>query len=578
MIQTLKKLLTYAKPWRKTLALTVFVLIAGALMNLFTPAVVRRITAVLQSGGQGAQTKILYLALFLAVTYVVRGIFRFLAIWQAHVAAWSYVPALTLKVYDRIQHLSPKWYGKNRVGDIMSRVLTDTRNLEILIAHTLPDLLSNLVIIVGVSVMLFTINPYLAAITLIPVPFVIYASTFYSKKVSPLYKINSRFFGVLSSSMQDRISGMKEIQAVSVEEREYKSLAEMCKTYRKINIHANFANGIYNPIVEFLTSFGTVLVAAIGGTLALRGSLTAADIVGFFMYLSLFYTPLTTLARLAEDVQTCTASGERVLQLLEEKSDIIEKENAVDIGLSKGNVAFCNVSFGYENTELLNNISFEAKSGEMLAVVGATGAGKTTMVSLMERFYDADSGKITLDGTDISDLTLACLRNNLSVVLQDVFLFNGTVMENIRYGAPYATDEEVIKAAKAAHADEFIREMADGYNTVVGERGTRLSGGQKQRIAIARAILRPAPVLILDEATSAVDNETEEMIRQSIDALSGEKTIIVIAHRLSTVRSADKIIVLENGGISESGTHEELLKKNGLYHRLWLSQQDAITV
>lgn len=578
MIQTLKKLLTYAKPWRKTLALTVFVLIAGALMNLFTPAVVRRITAVLQSGGQGAQIKILYLALFLAVTYVVRGIFRFLAIWQAHVAAWSYVPALTLKVYDRIQHLSPKWYGKNRVGDIMSRVLTDTRNLEILIAHTLPDLLSNLVIIVGVSVMLFTINPYLAAITLIPVPFVIYASTFYSKKVSPLYKINSRFFGVLSSSMQDRISGMKEIQAVSAEEREYKSLAEMCKTYRKINIHANFANGIYNPIVEFLTSFGTVLVAAIGGTLALRGSLTAADIVGFFMYLSLFYTPLTTLARLAEDVQTCTASGERVLQLLEEKSDIIEKENAVDIGLSKGNVAFCNVSFGYENTELLNNISFEAKSGEMLAVVGATGAGKTTMVSLMERFYDADSGKITLDGTDINDLTLACLRNNLSVVLQDVFLFNGTVMENIRYGAPYATDEEVIKAAKAAHADEFIREMADGYNTVVGERGTRLSGGQKQRIAIARAILRPAPVLILDEATSAVDNETEEMIRQSIDALSGKKTIIVIAHRLSTVRSADKIIVLENGGISESGTHEELLKKNGLYHRLWLSQQDAITV
>ncbi len=578
MIRTLKRLLIYAKPWRGTLAFTVFVLIAGSLVSLFTPAIVRLITAEIETPSPDSGKRILLFAAVLASAYIIRGFFRFLSMWRAHVAAWSYVPNLTLKIYDHIQAFTPKWYGKNQVGDIMSRVLTDTRALEILVAHTLPDLISNAAIIIGVSVMLFTINPTLAAITLIPVPFVIYASSFYSKKVSPLFKVNSRFFGKLSSGVQDRISGMKEIQAFSAHSKERSEMAELCDEYSYVNIRANFANAIYNPIVEFLTSFGTVLVAAVGGTLALRGRLSAADIVGFFMYLSLFYTPLTTLARLAEDVQTCVASGERVLQILDETSDVAERTDAKDVGIGSGRIEFQDVSFSYSGDEdsVLKGISFTAKPGTMTAIIGTTGAGKSTIVSLLERFYDPDGGKILLDDVDIRDITLDCLRRNLSVALQDVFLFNGTIMENIRYGYPTATDKDVIAAAKTAFADEFICKMADGYDTIVGERGARLSGGQKQRIAIARAILRPSPILILDEATSAVDNETEELIRRSIENLHGKKTLIVIAHRLSTIRNADNIVAIENGSVSQTGSHDELIRVDGLYRRLCNAQKDRV--
>ena len=303
--------------------------------------------------------------------------------------------------------------------------------------------------------------------------------------------------------------------------------------------------------------------------MAMGGALGISEVVGFLMYLSLFYQPLTTLARLGEDVQGSFAGAVRVFEILDAQSEIVEKPGAIEIGRTDGSVEFRHVSFAYDPREpVLDDVSFQARPGEMIALVGPTGVGKTTIVSLMERFYDVEKGAITIGGYDVRDVTLSSLRKQMSLVLQDVFLFNGTIAENIAYGVNRASREEIVAAAKAACADEFIMAMPEGYDTVVGERGTRLSGGQKQRLAIARAILRDAPILVLDEATSAVDNRTEREIQRAIEGLAGTRTMIVIAHRLTTIQRADQILVLEEGRVVERGTHEELLRRGGAYEKM----------
>ena len=576
-MHTIKRMVWMAKPWWRELAVTILALVAASFLSLVTPEAVRRLTALLGTPENLTYGTILTYVLIMVGTYLLRGVCRFLSMWQAHVAAWSFVADLTRVCYDKLQTLSMRYFSNKQTGEIMSRMINDTRQMELLIAHSLPDMATNIMVILGVCVMIFRINWRLALCTMLPVPIILLLSRVFITKVAPLFKINQEVLAGLNANTHDNLSGMKEIQAFGKEGAESLRMRDYCKKYAFVNIRANFYNAMYHPTVEFMTSIGTVIVMGVGGVLAMHGSMDTADIVGFFMYLSLFYTHLSTLARLAEDIQVSNACAVRVLELLDTDSEVKEEPHAIEIPRGNGEVAFSHVTFGYDPAvKVLDDVSFTCKPGQMTALVGATGEGKTTIISLLERFYDPNDGAISIDGCDIRKATLHSLRNNLSIVLQDVFLFNGTVYENIAYGTENVSEADVYEAAKIACADAFIRAMPEGYATKIGERGVRLSGGQKQRIAIARAVLRNTPVLILDEATSAVDNETEAQIQQAIENLAGRHTLIVIAHRLTTIMKADNILVLKDGRIAESGTHTQLMEKGGLYHDMCSVNQTKI--
>lgn len=575
----IKRMLTLARPWWGSLIVTIITLSAASLLGLVTPEAVRSLTALLSHPEDITTNAILTYVFVLLGAYLIRALCRFLSMWQAHVAAWNFVGYLTGVCYDKLESLSMRYYSDKQTGEIMSRMINDTRQLELLIAHSIPDMSTNLIMIIGVGVMIFRINPVLAFYTMIPVPFILILSRLFVTKVAPLFKINQEVLAGLNGITQDDLSGMKEIQAFCCERRKSLSMKEYCKKYSFVNIRANFYNAMYHPAVEFMTSVGTIVVMGVGGVLAMRGKMDTADIVAFFMYLSLFYSPLSALARLAEDIQVSNACAVRICELLDMESEIKEDDDAHEIPLGSGNIEFKDVVFSYDKEKtVLDGISFSAKPGEMVAIVGATGGGKTTIVSLLERFYDPQSGEILIDGENIRHATLNSLRSNISIVLQDVFLWTGTIYENIAFGSPEASEEEVYEAARIACADEFIRAMPDGYNTMIGERGVKLSGGQKQRIAIARAVLRKAPILILDEATSAVDNETEAQIQKAIENLAGKQTLIVIAHRLTTIMKADNIIVLRDGKIAEQGNHDLLMKQNGIYAGLCSVNQAKIAL
>ena len=572
----MKRYLKMAAPYKGALILTVLALLGSSAVSLVMPDAVRRLTGAL-TDGTATKERVLVFAAVILLSYIVKALLTFVSKYKAHVAAWNFVGDMMLDVYNKLQSLSMRFFGDKQTGEIMSRVINDSRNMETLIAHALPDLLSNSLIVILVAIMIFSINPILAAISLIPIPLILFVTMKFSGKVHALFKRNQEVLAEVNGKVQDNISGIREIQSFGREKEEYMSMKEYCKRYSFVNVRANFVASIFFPTIEFLTSVGSVFVMGIGGTLALKDVLSVSDVVGFFMYLSLFYSPIAALSRIIEDMQNAFAGGHRVLSILDMESEIKDSENAEDIGRANGEMEFDHVSFYYnENEPVLKDISFKIDAGKMVAFVGATGVGKSTIVSLMERFYDPVSGTVCLDGKDIKDITVKSLRENISMVLQDVFLFNGSIYDNIAYGNPSASREDVIKAAETARVSDFVCKMPDGYDTIIGERGVRLSGGQKQRIAIARAVLKNSPILILDEATSAVDNETEALIQQAIDELSKNRTVIVIAHRLSTVMKADNIIVLENGRIAEQGTHNELLKLGGIYAKLCNVNSDRI--
>lgn len=578
-MKELRAILPFAKPykWWIVAATLCMLLVTGA--SLAGPWAIRSLIRTVTEGVAVDFTHINRLAVLVVGIYMVRAISKFGTDYISHCAAWNMVRDIRHRMYDSLQRLSLRFFSDKQTGELMSRVINDTRTFEVLLAHAIPTVVVNGIMLIGVFAILAQLNLTLALLTLIPVPLLAWMVLKFSKISRPLFRKNQEKVGEVNAILQDNFSGIKEIKAFTQEERESQRTGRALAEQTVAMLRALKVTNAFHPGIEFVSSLGTVIVIFFGGRLALGAYLPLEDLAAFFLYLNIFYQPIMALGQINEGLQQALGSAERVVSILEAESEIVEAPDALELERALGSVEFRNVSFKYvDSIPVLKDISFKLKPGETLALVGATGVGKTTIASLIPRFYDPDEGEILVDGQDIRRLTLNSLRRQISLVSQDVFLFNGTVLDNILYGSPGACEEEVIAAAKAANAHDFIMGLENGYETRIGERGVKLSGGQKQRISIARAILKDAPILILDEATSAVDTQTERLIQEALNKLKENKTAIVIAHRLSTIQDADQILVLEEGEILEQGTHQELLDKEGLYYKLCQAQSAAKTL
>jgi len=580
---TLKRLLGYFVPQKYRLLAVLVAAVIGTIFNIVGPKILGLATTKLFEGlvlklrgvpGAGVDfTYIRNILLFLAGLYIVSSLFQYIQQYIMAGVAQRTVYTLRQQVEAKIARLPLKFFDEHTHGEILSRAVNDMDNISNTLQQSLTQLITSAVTLIGVIVLMLTISPILSLVVVITLPLSIVVTTSIAKRSQAYFKGQQKALGVLNGHVEEMYTGHRIVKAFGHEGQAIAEFEALNEKLYDSGWRAQFVSGMIMPLMNSIGNLGFVFVAVIGGIMVTQRAISIGDVQAFIQYARQFTMPITQLASITNIIQSTIASAERVFELLDEQEEIPEEANAKVITHPQGEVQFQHVKFGYKaDAPLMKDMNIDVKPGQTIAIVGPTGAGKTTLVNLLMRFYDVNGGKITVDGVDITQLKRGNLRRMFGMVLQDTWLFNGTIHDNIAYGREGATEEEIIQAAKAAQADHFIRTLPESYNTVLNQEATNLSQGQKQLLTIARAFLADPAILILDEATSSVDTRTEVLIQKAMGGLMKGRTSFVIAHRLSTIRDADLILVMNHGSIIEKGTHEGLLAKDGFYADLYNSQ------
>jgi len=569
--KVIRRLLEYLKPYKIQLTFVTILIIASTLLSLVTPFLIGRTIDVyiIQGDIQGLQV----IVIWLLVLFIFNWVLQAAQGWIMSTITQNSLKGIRQEVFDHLQELDLAFFDKTTSGELMSRITNDIEAISTALTQNITQLVANLLSMVGIIITMFLLNVWLALSSLIIVPLQVIVTLIIGRKTLAGFRSLQGNLGSLNSMIEETISGQKIISAYNQQTYYQTRFQKINTDVMNNSISALQWALLIQPIVTVLSNFGIVTVVGVGAWLSIRGLVTIGTITAFISYARSFAQPLRGIGELYNSVQTALAGAERVFEILDTRPEIVDSYEACFLDKFDGEIVFQDVDFEYvPSVPVLRNINLKAEPGEMIAIVGPTGAGKTTIINLLTRFYDIPRGVITIDGYNVKEIGKACLRRELGLVLQDIILFSGTVMENIRYGRLEATDDECIEAAKLANAHQFIVRLPKGYQTELAGRGENLSLGQRQLLSIARAILADPSVLILDEATSSVDTRTESQIQQALLNLMKGRTSFIIAHRLSTIRNADQILVIKDGELIEKGTHEELLSKEGFYHKLYLSQ------